>query len=306
MPTFPACAHRRAPFNINRRRPVWGIDYGLLRQDRRLKCHRHIVLAPYKKGVVDRNVMCIALRDQSGAVRSIVWSYACHAAFYPNAAHVSADFPGLVRDHLRDIYGANCCVIHLPGLAGSAIPQIAASWRDLTPSNIIRLLLFHPILPRFTLATFRTWSEQLASATADCVRSAIEVSQTSDLVHASTRTERLFLRNDDTASHGEKASPDIFLDMVRLDFEKGGGVIAITGEMIGEWLPILRAHVPESYIITGYLGGPCLYVPTDKAVREGGYEADRFRKWFGLDGAFETGIDNIVTAGAARLMSAAP
>jgi len=288
-------ARQHAPFNINRRRPAWVLDYPALRRERRLRFGKVIALAPFRQGVVDPTLRCIVMRDEARKIRAIIWSFACHPNRYPFPKHVSPDFPGLVRERLRGIFGTDCVVIYLPGLAGSAIPDIPFPFpRSL--GDLFRIALpFNPIVPWFTPGTYGTWTDKLASAAATCVHAAGQTSNEADVSHRCTRSAPIFL------SHASK--PNISLDLVRLDFGKACGVVAMTGEVIGEWAPILHPLLPEGWIATGYLAGPCLYVPTDQAVREGGYEADRFRGLFDLCGNFVTGLDRIVSQAAADLLN---
>ncbi|MGF7174883.1 hypothetical protein [Azospirillum doebereinerae] len=281
-------ARRHAPFNVNRRRPAWVLDYSALRHERRLRFGKVIAMAPHRDGTVDPTLRCIVLRDAASAVRAVIWSFPCHANRYPRPDHVSADFPGLVRNRLRAVFGEACAVLYLPGLAGSAIPDIPfaapRSLRDL----VGQMLPFNPVLPSFTLESYRAWGEALSQVALACAGAAGAVNGGAAVTHRSARSPRVFVGD------GAGGCPDIALDFVRLDFGETCGVVAMTGEMVGEWSPILQPLLPEGWIATGYLAGPSLYVPTDRLVREGGYEADRFRQVFGLPGGFVAGLVPIV------------
>jgi hypothetical protein len=56
-------------------------------------------------------------------------------------------------------------------------------------------------------------------------------------------------------------------------------------------------------MVSGCAAGACLYVPTANEVRRGGYEVDRFRKAFGLDGDFVEKIDMKVVQAFKQLLS---
>jgi hypothetical protein len=284
-------ARRHTPLNIGRRRPSWVFDYHSFRKRGQIRFGKVVALAPYNKGVVDRTLSCIALRDSAGVVRSVIWSFPCHPAFYPFVNHVSADFPGLVRERLRGIYGPACAVIYLPGLAGSAIPDIP--W--MLPRSLIDLLHFllpfHPQLRRFTPEGFRAWANRLASEALSCVRATRSV-KIESVSHSCTRSLPVFMSDSEKGIFG--SGEPVRLDVVRLDFGTSCGIIFATGELIGEWTPVLRPYVPEEHILTGYLAGPPIYVPTDRAVSEGGYEADGFRHAFGLSGTFVSDLERTV------------
>jgi len=296
-PVAAGTAERHAPYNVNRRKPAWVLDYPALRRERRLRFGREIALAPYRKGVVDQTLRCIVLRDGGGpgggAVRAVVWSFACHANRYPRMDRVSPDFPGLVREHLRKRFGAGCAVLYLPGFAGSAIADIPFPIPR-TVNEFLRIALpFNPYVPWFTPDSFRAWGDKLAAVAVACAEAAQPAEAA--FTHRRARSAPVF--------HG---TPEIALDLVSLDFGPACGVVAMTGEVIGEWGPILAPHIPPGRIATGYLAGPCLYVPTDAAVRAGGYEADRFRTLFDLDGTFIPDLDRTVGRAVAGLLDGQP
>ncbi len=294
IPVSVGHAQRHAPFAINRRRPAWILDYSALRRERRLRFGRGIALAPFRQGVVDPTLRCIVLRDEAQKIRAILWSFACHPNRYPFPGHVSPDFPGLVRERLRTAFGGDCTVIYLPGLAGSAIADIPfPSPRSL--SDLVRAALpFNPILPWFTPETYRAWTNKLAATAVSCVLGANPVNDQTGVLHRSARSTPIF--------HASNGKPDISLDLIRLDFGKACGVLAMTGEMIAEWGPLLRPLLSERWIATGYLAGPCLYVPTNQAVHEGGYEADRFRQLFDLCGSFTGDLDGVIGQAATQIL----
>ena len=292
-------ARQAAPFNTNRRQPAWVLDYGALRRERRWRFGRSVALAPYRAGLIERTLQSIVMRDGLGRIRAILWSFPCHPAFYPFPNHVSADFPGSVRAHLRETLEADCPVIYLPGLAGSAIPDIPfpvpRSFGDL-----VRIALpFNPVLPWFTPASYRAWTDKVGAAATACVYATHQARAEATVIHRSARSSPVFV------TRPPSGKPHIALDTMRLDFGDACGIVAMTGEMIGEWAPRLHPLLSERRIATGYLAGPCLYVPTDGAVLEGGYEADRFRDLFNLDGNFAADLDRTIVRAISGLFDGA-
>lgn len=285
-----AYAQRTAPFNVNRRRPAWMLDYGALRRKRRFRFGKGIAMAPFDRGVVDPLLRCIVLRGERGSIRAVLWSYACHPAFFPFRDRVSPDFPGSVRAHLRRRFGDGCAVLYVPGFAGSAIPRIPFALPRSAGEFLARLLPFNPALPSFTPASYGEWVDRLCATAAACVRDAPAGDTAPAVAFARTRSPDVFI------GQGSRSGSDVPLEMARLDFGPSCGLVAITGEMVGEWMPVLPKSLFEQRIATGYLAGPCLYVPTDAVVRQGGYEGDGFRSRFGLNGRFVDGMDRIVSS----------
>jgi hypothetical protein len=284
-----AYAECHAPFNVSRRRPAWVLDYKALYCGRRLRFGRAIAMAAFDRGIVDPMLRCIVLRDRHRRVRGVIWSYACHPAFFPHSTLVSPDFPGLVRSHLRTLFGPTCVVVYLPGFAGSTIPRIPFTLPRSTRQLVSSLLPFHPGLRSFTPAAYYTWTAKIARTAAACVAEAPMAEGGSAVRHRQVHSRDVFI------TPPSDGSENIGLTAARLDFGPSCGLLAVTGEMIAEWTSLLPRRSLDRRIATGYLAGPCFYVPTDAAIRQGGYEADGFRSWFNLDGRFAAGMDEIVT-----------
>ncbi|WP_207485278.1 hypothetical protein [Arenibaculum pallidiluteum] len=288
VPVSARFGKRQIPINVNRRRPAWTVDYGAVLRGRRPRCGRTVAMASWRRGIVDPDLRCIVFASGAGQVMAVLWSYCCHPAFYPSGLHVSPDFPGAVREALRDAFGRSCAVLYFPGFAGSAIPDIPFHMPRSARELLSRALPFNPGLRSFTPAAYAAWTRELVRAAVACAEEAGERALASGVVRRSAASAEVFLPK------APAAGPGIRLEAARIDFGDGLAVVAVNGEMIGEWAPLLGRLLPDTGLATGYLAGPCLYVPTDDAVAAGGYEADRFRGAFGLEGEFAGGLDDIV------------
>lgn len=224
--------------NINRRKYGYVLDYGKLRRGE-LSLRKQTSLAPDAAGMIDSRVRLFSL--QSGdATRAVLWSFAAHPAFYPLSRAASADFPGMVREELTRSLAGECCVIYLPGLAGSAIPRMRQRLLMRPSEYVRRLLPFNPMLPSHSRRTYSKWVAKLVGA----VRHAHEHRQ------IVTADGALTLRHEQV--------PEIFADTDggrRLDlrasylgFADHCGILAYSGEMLGEWSEYL-AGLPLERII---------------------------------------------------------
>ena len=125
IPVLCSYGEEETNLNINRRKWSLELDYKKLVNDYRLDLRRKIVIAPNKKGIIDKRVQLFFLEDaNSGKTCGVIWTFSAHPAFYPDNTVVSADFPGIIREKIRNKFGSDCVVIYLPGFAGSAIPKI--------------------------------------------------------------------------------------------------------------------------------------------------------------------------------------
>ena len=89
-------------------------------------------------------------------------------------------------------------------------------------------------------------------------------------------------------------------------FRFGGGktpftLVALDGEVFCEYgLNLRRTLRPATTMVLGYSNGVVTYLPTAKAIRDGGYEPNAFR-WWRLPGPFTPEAESMVLDAAAAL-----
>lgn len=293
-PSSAYIGHFTTPTNmtVNRRREGWMIDYSALRRGR-INFAKGISLAENPDGIVDHSLYCVLFSDADGNPIACVWSLAAHAAFMDGYRTLSPDFPGCVRRFLKERFGPHFVSIYLPGLAGSAIPNSAPKPfnRQTNKERILGILPFHHAIQPFDPAGYQVWSKRLGKMIAGLLRAHDYKSiEGMTVQYESLRSGPIFYDN------GQQGL-SLDLNIIRLGDEIE--IITSNGELLGEWKPLLDQLPKESGIrmVSGYAAGACLYVPPASEIRRGGYEVDRFRKAFGLDGKFVEGIDvNVVKA----------
>jgi hypothetical protein len=79
-------------------------------------------------------------------------------------------------------------------------------------------------------------------------------------------------------------------------------ILAGSGEMLAEWSPLLEPVCRGgTTLLSGYLAGPALYVPTSAEVSERGYEVKGFQKKFVVDGEYDPEISRLVLSAVEHL-----
>jgi len=100
-------------------------DVGINRRGKNKLGNRGIL--PDPNGPFDENVWVLKLTPETGSA-AVIFSYACHPVIaygYANAA-ISADFPGVARNALRQALGPKTHVQFVQGFAGNVRPRITA------------------------------------------------------------------------------------------------------------------------------------------------------------------------------------
>jgi hypothetical protein len=100
-------------------------DVGINRRGKNKQGNRGIL--PDPNGPIDEKVWVMKLTPETGAA-AIIFSYACHPVIvygYANAA-ISADFPGVTRNALRETLGPQTHAQFVQGFAGNIRPRVTA------------------------------------------------------------------------------------------------------------------------------------------------------------------------------------
>jgi hypothetical protein len=283
--------------NVNRRRPAWVFDYPALVRHGRVSAGWRIVQAPNRRGFVDRRVKAVFFENSSGDVRAVIWTFAAHPTSFPAPRAVSADFPGLMRAALRRRFGADCAVVYLPGLAGSAILKVPLRWPRTLSEAALRLLPFYYTYRTFDQNGYRKWAAKLFS----------ELLLAYDARSPEAPGTRVLVRRTSVpgifhARNGTAPPPHPQFRLLRVSLAHGLDILAGSGEMLAEWMPLLEpAGRGGRVLLSGYLAGPALYVPTSGELQDGGYEVNGFQKGLGLDGEFDPEISRLVVSAAERV-----
>ena len=78
-------------------------------------------------------------------------------------------------------------------------------------------------------------------------------------------------------------------------FGKDLTLLALSGEVVVDYdLRAKREYPGEPLIVAGYSNGVMCYVPTDRVLSEGGYEAVDSMIYYGMPGPFQLGVEGRV------------
>lgn len=238
------------------------------------------VMAPNPNAPIDPKINTITLSDISGEPLALIWHFACHPTGFPRQLGISADYPGVVRSHLRKQYG-ELPVLFMQGFAGDVRPRVPES-RPLM-RRAVNCALWGPSFSTFTTEGWDDWSAALAQ---DVIRA---FGHSSSIPDASTR-----IRSASTTVSrsklltGQQASRPVLFQRLRVN--TAIDVVGISAEP----LTGLAAFIPfENALGVGYLGDVFGYWPTDCDATNGGYEVNHFLIPFGLHGRLRHKLDPI-------------
>jgi hypothetical protein len=247
---------------IHRRLPVTRLRFSFPPWGRRWE------MRPNEAVAVDNRIRVLTIETTDGRPVAVCWSYACHPVCYPDKTHVSADFPGVVREAIRTRLG-NIPVLFWQGFSGDVRP------RSLAASEL-------PAFGAFTTEQWRGWSEGLAASVLEAMQASGET------LAGRLAVGRRQLALTELGLNG--GNRNITIHEVRLGDSLE--VFGISAEPVNAYVAKLEAARPGSTVIpVGCIDDVICYLPTDEMVVQGGYEVTGFRKLFGVSGRFRRGIE---------------
>ena len=251
----------------------------------------------------DHAVPVIVARDPDGKLRAVLFGYACHATTTA-IFRINGDYPGYAQ---ADIEGAHpgATALFLAGCGGDTNPH-----------------------PRGEIGMAKLHGRELATAVTAILNSPMQgldgaldvVSQTVELklVDAPRKEELQRLLNDKNAyrqrlarhllaelgaGRGLPSSCRCLIQVVR--FGEDAMLVAIPGEPVIDYaLRLRREFAGHRLWVAGYCNEIFAYVPSERVLKEGGYEGGEAMMYFGLHGAFRPGLEEQIVGAIKHLARA--
>jgi neutral ceramidase len=203
---------------------------------------------------IDPTVGVVRIEDLAGKPRALAVMYACHPVSTMGGGSVSRDFPGGMVDYVEAELGPDCLALYLQGAQGDLDPYDLHSLRGENKFNIPKQAGIS--LGKRALGIAAELKSKLASerATIDVAKSLLTI-----------------------PNRNGQGRTDVGLTTVVVD--KNLALTSIPGEpFIQHQLDLTRlSPLPNSFILgvaySGHGSPFVVYIPTEQAVREGGYGA---------------------------------
>jgi hypothetical protein len=247
-------------------------------------------MLPNRHASTPHDLTLILARDQQGDPIWALWQWTCHATAFCDPLAVSADFPGPVRQHIRNILGSpNLPVVYLPGFAGDVRADAGRS------RFMLRKRMMTPFARPFPDATKENF-DILCAAVCAAIDRAIAGLAPLPSFTGTAHTKRsaiAFAALMETPRHGEVGL--VHVSATPLSFFFMGA------ETCSPYKALLAPLLPPDTLLSGYAGETPLYLPVDTQIAEGGYEVDGFRQSFDLPGNYFETIQATVCAAVAAL-----
>jgi hypothetical protein len=269
-------------------------------------------MLPSAKNPYDEKLWVMKLTPENGSAPAVIFSYACHPVLVYgfNFSAISADFPGVARNVLREKLGQKVHAQFVQGLAGDVRPRIVADlknnrFRASTPADLKKA---GTDLANDILSTLKSSGETLAlniAADADrpfLPRDKPPARETYEKMHvdAVAKTNKFLTAVSDywlscyDSGFGFAKGDAWPVGLIRL--ANSQWICYFAGEPCVEWRMKLSQWLPgKNFVPFGYCQEGISYFPTEEMLPEGGYEVlDSNRARISTPAPFAPGINEAI------------
>jgi|GEM_PF-3937832 len=240
---------------------------------------RGIMMSPCKDSCEEFDLDVVEL--VSGDSTAIIWSFPCHPTSFYEPQSASAEYPGWVRNKVREKYGKDCAVLFFQGASGDVrSPFISRSLRELGAVHwVVNVLLNRR--PGFYVPNLKTWE-----AWADGL---------SDKLLISKEKEQAVIYCDNTVTvKSESVSTELLFDgdhpvsklcPVHLSLFGVIQILFVNAEVTSCLMEntLRKSSLEDNYPIVATCTNECIgYVCTEGERVKGGYESEGWAAGFGL------------------------
>lgn len=216
---------------------------------------------------------------------AVLWSWPCHAVNAPVSDDIHADFPGRVRDRIREYYGLpDLPVLYFPGFAGDLRADHTSMPTTIT-AHIDR-----PLARRFSpmnSAEFDTFCDPLCRAMQARLDGLDRWSPIGSSFNVASAEVPLAQIIDGAVN------PNTSL-VARVLNVGDTACVLLNAEVCSPYYDLLAPLLPPGAFVSGYLDEAFGYLPVDHQIKLGGYEVAGFFEAFGLSGRYKDYVQHVV------------
>lgn len=254
------------------------------------------------EGPVDRSVPVLKIAGKDGKLLAIVVGYACHNTTLTGEFYeLSGDYAGFAQIEVEKANpGATALFVMLCG--GDANPNPRSSL-DLARTHGGELaasaqkVLAGPMTKLD--GNLKSGFEETRLRFAPHTRETFETEASTSKIPAAVRRAKAMLAKYDEGSPVR----DTPYPVQAISFGRGLTLLALGGEVVIDYtLRAKREYPKANLVVLGYSNDVMCYIPSQRVLREGGYEAVDSMIYYGQPGPFADDVEESVFAAVERVM----
>lgn len=262
-----------------------------------------IAFRPYSEGPVDHDVPVLVVEDPTDegddAITALVFGYACHTTVQ-FLSEFSGDWAGYTQRYLEERF-PNATAIFVQGCGGDqkAYPQREQRYTEGHARAVALAVeaalgsICRPVRGPMSAA----YEEIPIEFESPPSRETLEERAASDDHGVRWKAEYLLSVLDE---RGEIPTEYPY-PIQTLGFGTDLTLVALAGEVLVEYSLRLKDERSDTTWVAGYANDAFTYVPTERALSEGGYEADRVVENTTLPGKWKRGLEDRIVSKAHAL-----
>ena len=255
------------------------------------------------QGPFDHDVPVLAIRDDSGTLRTVVFGYACHATVL-SSYQWSGDYPGFAQIELEKRF-PDCVAMFCAGCGADQNPlprrsvELASHYGRRLASSVEAVLLTQEMAPvenRLVTAYAEVPLEFASIPDADELQT--NLSSKDKFVAARAR-----LLRDEVESKGKIATHYPY----PITSWKLGDIqcVFLGGEVVVDFALRLKDELQGKRTwVSAYSNDVMAYIASERVLREGGYEGGGAMVYYGLPSAWAPGLERKIVDEVRRQLSA--
>ncbi|HXB71170.1 MAG TPA: neutral/alkaline non-lysosomal ceramidase N-terminal domain-containing protein [Candidatus Acidoferrales bacterium] len=276
-----------------------------------------------RQGPGDHEVPVLKVAGQDGKVRAILFAYACHNTTLTGEFYqITGDYAGFAEAELESSYpGSTALFVELCGGDQNPYPrstlELAVQHGHEMAAEVGRVMKgkMQPLLGRlrtaYQIASLPFAPQERATYEADLQNPKASPA-------AKQRAQRMLQAID--SGHPVRETP---YPVQAIRFGSALTVLALAGEVVvdydlrakreyqrehqpehqrGHQREHQRDHAGEPLIVAGYSNAVMSYIPSERVLREGGYEAVDSMVYYGQPGPFAPGVEERVFSAVHAVM----
>ncbi len=257
------------------------------------------------EGPVDWDVPVLRVKETNGAVRAILFGYACHGTSVRTGDDwymVSGEWMAYARQHLEAAH-PGAVAMYLTGMGADSDPfprgpLLEAKRHGLELAGAVMGVLGRPMHP--VRGSFRFVFDEIdLPLAAPPPREQVEKDQQSSDVSLKQRAE-LYLK---LMNEGKPLPEALKLPVAALRLGDDLTFLLVGGEVVVDYSRRLKRTLADDHPWTiGYAYEVPCYIPSARVLKEGGYESESSLIYYGLYGPFRPEIEDKIVSRLAGMV----
>lgn len=274
-----------------------GMGRATFAMNRRVYAGDRVVFGDNPDGPTDWDVPVLRIKGTDGAVRAVVFGYACHGTSVRSGDDwyvVSGEYMAYARQHIEAVQ-PGAAALYLTGMGADSDPAprgrlVHAKQHGLELAGAVAGVLSKPMRPVRGGLKFAFEELELPLATPP-TREGLEKDSQSQDIYIKMRAEAYLKR----LNSGQPLPVSVKLPVSVVRIGDDLTFVLMAGEVVVDYSRRLKRLLAEDHPwMVGYAYHVPCYIPSVRLIKEGGYETESSLVYYGFYGPFSTSIEDLI------------